>query len=257
MKLFNFKTEKIRGYVYSASEDDERFRNTQVGDLIINKDKKPPWIIVYHSLDTVIITKWPGKLFEVEVLNQSNEKSLNKGLIKNVWYARTLGVKILRKLSVDILFGQNGTLISQIIDRTRNITEQEVTSLAEIEANEAREIFSKAWGNWIALTNKDCPYLGEGHCDTLKVTPKNQSYGSPINKGLSVIASQINIRAREILGDKAFTEDERGELNLIPVWAKACERLLHAGMSYESDGLLSKSEKEILSLPYKKVFEKF
>ena len=257
MKLFNFRTEKIRGYVYSASDDDEQFRNAQIGDLIINKDKKPPWIIVYHSLDTVSITKWPGKLFEAEVLNLSKEKSLNKGLVKNVWYTRTSGVRILRELSADILFGRNGTLISQIIDRTRNITEQEVISLAEIEANEAREIFSKAWGNWIALTNKDCPYPGEGHCDTIEVISKNQSYGSPINKGLSVIASQINIRAREILGDKAFTEDEGGELNLIPVWAKACERLLHAGMSYESEGLLSESEKEILSFPYKKVFGKY
>jgi len=256
MKLFSFKAKKIRGYIYSSLKDDKRFSGVKEGSIIQNIDNTPPWIVVDHLLENVLITQWPGKLFEVEIINLSKEKYLNKGLVKDVSYTRTLGVQIIRELSVDNLFGLNGNSISQIIDVTRNISQEEVTYLSNYNIDEAREIYSQAWKKWIRLTGESSPYLEEDHFDTLEILNQNQKNSSPINHGLSIIASHINLRAKEVLGENAVTIDEDGEVNLNSLWAEACERLLHAGMSFESNDLLSPTEKEILLLPWRKVFGK-
>ena len=130
MKLFSFHKEKIKGFVYSADEENELFKNAKVGDSIIKKEKKPPYIVVDHSLGTKIITRWPGKIYKVEVINPSKEKKINKGLVKNIWYTRTYGVKIIEEVPIEMLFGKNGKEICKIIDLTRNISEENVSSIS-------------------------------------------------------------------------------------------------------------------------------
>lgn len=254
MNLFNLKRNKIQGFVYSADEDNELFKYAKVGDLIIKQDRNPPFIVVDHSLDKTIITRWPGKLYEVEVINQSKEKDLNKGLVKNVWYTRTLGVKILKEVPVENIFGPNGHHISRIITWIRNVTEEQVNSFSKYDLESGRNLFTKAWRNWISLTDRDYAYLNDDQYNTLKVFPKNQKYSSPIREGLSIMASQFDIRARELVRESAFGVDEEGEIFLQPKWAKASEILRHAGMSYESDNLLTASEKKILRKPVMEVF---
>lgn len=254
MNLFYFKKKKIQGFVYSADEDNELFKDAKVGDLIIKQDRKPPFIVVDHILDKIIITRWPGKLYKVEVINQSKEKDINKGLVKNVWYTRTLGVKILEEVPVENIFGENGKQIRHIIDLTRNITEEQVNLLSKYNIESSRDLFTKAWRNWILLTDKDCVYLNDDHYNTLKIFPKNQVYGSPIREGLSIISSQFDIRARELVGEAAFGVDEEGEIYLQSKWAKAYEKLKQAGISYESDNLLTEVEKETLRKPVVEVF---
>jgi len=254
MNLLNLKKKKIQGFVYSADDDNELFKDAKVGDLIIKQDRNPPFIVVDHTLDKTIITSWPGKLYKVEVINQSKEKDLNEGLVKNVWYTRTLGIKILEELSVENIFGKNGKQISRIIDLTRNITEEQVNSLSKYDIESGRNLFTKAWRNWILLTDKDHIYLNDDHYNTLKVFPNNQVYSSPIREGLSIISSQFDIRARELVGESAFGVDEEGEIYLQPKWSNACEKLKQGGMSYESDNLLSEAEKETLRKPVMEVF---
>lgn len=255
MSLSNFKKEKIQGFVYSSDEENELFKNVKVGDSIIKKDKQPPYIVVDHSLDTKIITQWPGKLYKVEIINQSKEKSINKGLVKNVWYTRTLGVKIIKEVPIESLFGANGQKISRIIDLTRNITEQQVNAFSKYNEESNRDLFTKTWKNWIMLTDKENVYLNDDHYNTLEISPKNQRYNSPIKDGLSIISSQFDIRARELVGEIAFGVDEEGERYLQPVWAKASEKLRQAGISYAEDNILTESERNKLRNPVMEVFD--
>jgi hypothetical protein len=252
MNLFK-KEKKISGFIYSAFENGERFRNAKAGDLIVNENRNPPYIVVYHSIHTPIINKWPGKLFEVEIINQSEEKDLNKGLIPNVCYTRTLGVKILREVPVDGIFGPNGKSICKIIDLTRSVTEEQVNLLSKFDSSSGRDLYSKTWRNWIKMTDANHVYLNEDHSDTLKVF-RNQEYGSPIGDGLSIISSQFSIRAKEINEASAFGINKDGEIFLKSIWFDACEKLLQAGMSYEQDNLLTEEEKKILRDPVMKVF---
>ena len=255
MKLFNFNKKTIQGYVYASKEENELFKGAITGDLVIKKDKKPPYIVVDHTLDTKIITQWPGNLFKVEVLNPSKEKGINKGLVKNVWYTRTLGVKIIDEVNISELFGRNGQKVEQIIDFTRNITEEKVLELSKYSEKENRDLFTKAWRNWIMLYNKNHPYLNDEHYNTISLSPENQRYSSPIKEGLSIISSQFGIRARELVGETAFGVDEEGELYLQPIWANAVEKILHAGMSYASDEIITEIERQNLRKPFNEVFE--
>ena len=255
MKLFNFKKKIIQGYVYASKEENKLFKGAKIGDSVIKKDKKPPYIVVDHTLDTKIITKWPGNLFKVEVINPSKEKSINKGLVKDVWYTRTLGVKILDEVNIAELFGRNGQKVEQVIDLTRNITEEKVLELSKYNEKENRDLFTKAWRNWIMLYNKNHPYLNDEHYNTISLSPKNQRYSSPIKEGLSIISSQFDIRARELVGETAFGVDEEGELYLQPIWSNAVEKILHAGMSYASDDILTEVERQNLRKPFNEVFK--
>lgn len=250
----NSKSENLKGYVYYSVEEDKRFSVAKAGDIIKNDSNLPPWIVVNHDLNAIIVTEWPGKLFEVEVLNQSEEKNLNKGLAKDVSYTRTLGVKITREISLENLFGDNGVNICQIIDRTRNITETEVKALSKYKNDYSREIYSKAWEKWIGIHSKESDHATDKHYDTLKFfTSNNRDSSSPIKQGLVIIANQLDSRAREILGQRAFVI-EKGEQYLISEWADAMEKLLHAGMAYENDGLLTLEEKKVLLKPFRETF---
>ena len=255
MKLFNFNKKIIQGYIYVSKEENELFKGFEIGDSVIKKNKNPPYIVVDHTLDTKIITQWPGKLFKVEVINPSKEKGINKGLVKDIWYTRTLGVKILDEVNISKLFGGNGQNIEQIIDLTRNITEEKVLAFSKYSETENRDLFTKAWRNWIMLYNKNHPYLNDEHYNTISLSQKNQRYSSPIKKGLSIISSQFDIRARELVGETAFGVDEEGELYLQPIWANAVEKILHAGISYASDEILSEIERRNLRKPFNEVFE--
>ena len=191
----------------------------------------------------------------MEILNESGEKEINKGLVKDVWYTRTFGVKILEEVPLEVMFGANGDSIKQLIDLTRIISESQVELLSKYNVKTNRQIVDKAWRKWVRLTDKDYTFYGDDYSNTLKMSPKNQVHASPVREGLSIISSQFDIRARELVGESAFGVDEDGEIFLQPVWGKAVEALLQAGISYESDHLLSETEKELLQKPVKEVFQ--
>jgi len=255
MNLFNFNKKIIQGYVYVSKEESELFEGAEIGSSVVKKDKKPPYIVVDHTLDTKIITQWPGNLFKVEVINPSKEKDINKGLVKDVWYTRTLGVKIIDEINIAELFGGNGQKIEEIIDITRSITEERVLAFSKYSEIENRDLFTKAWRNWIMLYDKKHPYLNDEHHNTISLSPKNEKYSSPIKEGLSIISSQFDIRARELVGKSAFGVDEEGELYLQPIWANAVEKILHAGISYASDEILTEVERQNLRKPFNEVFQ--
>ena len=237
MSLFNSTKRSIQGYVYASKEENDLFENAKAGDLIIKKDKIPPYIVVDHSLETKIITQWPGKLFKVEVIDPANEKKLNEGLVKDVWYTRTLGVKILEEVPIAELFGPNGQKIEQIIDLTRTINERQILALSKYDEEPNRALFAKAWRNWIMRYGK-----------------KLERSSSPIKAGLSIITSQFDVRARALAGDSAFGIDEDGEIYLQPLWATAVENILHAAMSYAPDDILSEFERKKMRAPFNEVF---
>lgn len=247
----------LRGYVYYGLDEDQRFSAAKKGDDIVNDTKLPPWIVVDHNLNSLIVTKWPGKLFEVEILDQANEKELNKGLVHDIWYTRTAGVRIVQELPTMHLFGMNGAEICRILDSIININESEIAALSACRKEHTRALYSKAWEKWIAKYNKDSYHAEGKHYDTLKLATNNSRHSSsPIQQGLSVVASQLTIRAREVVGKAAF-KIENGEECLVSDWANAMEHLLHAAMANESDGLLTPTEKKELARAFEEIFGEY
>ncbi len=254
MSLFNFKKRKIQGYVY-VPKGDKLLRNSKVGDRVIKADKTPPYIVVDHAIETIIITQWPGKLFKVEVINPSKEEYINKGLVKDVWYTRTFGVRLLKEVETKVLFGVYGHSIEQILNLTQNITKENVEELSKIESGMNRLLFSKAWQNWIKMHDIHHPFANEDHFDTIKISLINQKRNSPINEAFAIISAQFSIRAKQLVGSSAFRLGNDGETFLQPIWANAIEKINHAAMSYASDSILSASERQDLRTPFNKVFK--
>ena len=245
---------KIKGYLYVADEDNLLFRDVKIGDSVVKPDREPPYFVVDHFLHKVLVTKWPGKLYKAEIINQAAEKDINRGLVKDIWYTRTLGVKILEEVPIENIFGNNGSKIKQVVDIARYITEEQANRLAEISLEYNRELYSKVWEKWISITDKEYASLAKDHQCTLEAHPKNQKHESPIRKGLSITWTQLYHRARELEGDLAVYTDEEGDVCLVPKWSNAGEHLLNAGISYESNNLLTDAEKEQLRSPVKEVF---
>jgi hypothetical protein len=255
LSFFQFKKKKIQGYVYVADSENELFKNVKAGDIVIKKDKSSPYIVVDHRLESIIISNWPGKLYKVEILDPSKEKDINKGLVKNIWYTRTFGVNILEEVSVKVLFGKHGKSVVNLANFIKTITEENVINLAKFDNKDNKHLYSKAWKNWIELHDKTHPFLEEEHINTLKLRLKDSSVSSPINQGLSVIANQLDKRAEELVGDSAYTTNEDGDLCLQPTWAKAQDILLHAGMSFATDPILTATERASLRNPLQHLFD--
>lgn len=266
------ETKTIQGYIYIGDNDERSglFHNAKAGDSIVKSDKEPPCLVVDYYIEKIIVgSKWPGKLYYVEVLDPDNEEDLQKGLRKDVHYRRTWGVKILNELPLETLFGKNGINIMQVIEMTNNITEAQVDKLALYPLAPFRELYSNAWKNWTALTDPDyVKRTSEYFVRVLGCFPNGQMKISPIGNGLSIVSDMFNKRVNEIAGEAAYeileAEDdedddyegaeEEGEMVLKYKWITALEHLLHAAMSWEEDGLLTEQEKEDLRLPVNEVF---
>ena len=49
------------------------------GDDIRNPDRYPPWLIADHTIESIIPTEWPLTLWEVEIIDPIENKSLPPG----------------------------------------------------------------------------------------------------------------------------------------------------------------------------------
>ena len=237
---------------YSPDDTTELFASARIGDTIIKKDKAPPYLVVDHKLHTIIVTKWPGALYKVEVLNPEEEREINNGLVENVRYTRTFGVRIIEEVPVAALFGNNGEQVKRIIDLVRSVTEEQVSQLAEYDAKQNGKTYSKAWKNWVLLTDSKASGSYER---VIAVHPKNQERISPIGQGLAVISTIYYQTVRELTQDEALDIDDEGEISFKPKWSRAAVHFLHAAMSYEADNLLTQKEKEDLRKPIVETFE--
>lgn len=244
-----------KGYIYSGQDKDDRFWRAMPGDVIKNGNKNPPWIVVNHTLSSITLTRWPGRLLEAEILNAADELEMNSKLRKDAGYTRTAGVRILRELPLEIIFGINGKQMCTLADHTRAITLVQLFALAQLPAHHARKLYAKAWHRWIVRQVPNSSHLKTRHYNTLELAPDNSTYGSPVAQGLSLVSDQFDQRAYELFGEKSFRKDQSGEEFMIPLLRRARIRLLFAAMSFAPGDLLTPDENDILAAAYKKVFD--
>ena len=263
-KLFK-KTESprgtgpIKGFVYQPEEEGGLLSGACEGEVVRNDNRRPPWIVVDHALESLIIPKWPGKLWEVEVVDAVNDADLEASgagqLQPQANYIRAIAVNILKELPLESLFGQYGNHIINILDSIDDIDESKAIELSNACKPEAASLYSKAWNVWIAGGNNESIKPGNDHFHIIAIT--GTSSDSPINKGLSVICSHIYERAREVTDGAAILVDEEGEVYLEPTWSKVSDVLLHAAMGYGARDLLAPEECKNLTSAWESVFGDF
>lgn len=240
------KTDRTKGWVYVPELDDSLMSGAQVGIVIKNKTRHPPWIVVEHSLASIVISKWPGRLWEVEIIDAVSQADLNaagaSSPLPDANYTRAVAVKIIRELPLTLLFGENGESICKILAAISTLDLSQVAALAMAVKPEAAFLYTRVWNDWLAIAS-----------DRSLVTSDSKS-SSPVKRGLSVIYQEIYKRASQVGGNSAILVDEDGEAYLNSTWSKANEACLHAAMGYGTRNMLCEREYQILVSAWESIF---
>jgi hypothetical protein len=162
------------GFVYAAG-DEHPLKGVVAGGRVALPSRKPPWIVVDHVIEKVIVAEWPGKLWAVEIIEADPEAQ--QGLVPNAWYTRATAVNVVEELPLARLFGHHGEPVCRIIETARQIDLERVQRLAEARSPSADDAYSAAWNTWLSSADPASPHLGGDHSGVLDIS------GSPINCG--------------------------------------------------------------------------
>lgn len=236
-RLFgNSKSSLSRGYSYVPDLKPVQFAEARPGLTIGTFRDEPPWIVVDHSLSSIVIPSWPGKLWEVQVLKLASDQPR-----EGAGYVRATAVRIEKEVPPALLFGKNGVAVVEIFDHAQRLTVEQRDCLANHHVAASDRVFSTAWNRWLSKIDPASPHQGQDHSDTLAITSAGSR--SPVGSAFTVLHSIVSQRARELEGDAAFiVEDD--EVSFASLWASAFSTLLHACMAVGTDAdLLSDGER--------------
>lgn len=218
-------------------------RSARAGAIIRNADGGPPWMVVDHSIESVVVAKWPGRLWRVEVLEAAAEQPF-----PGSHYTRAVSVKVIGEHPVSKLFGPNGQLVCRVIEAAGALTIEDVTLLAKTGHPEARRVYSRVWSRWLG---RPAAEGDESHADAL-AAPGNAGGRSPIGCGFTVLHSVLTRHARTLAGDAAFVMDDEGDPVFTPLWASATDAFLHAALALGAPELITLTDREILTAAWAK-----
>ena len=232
------------GFVYVTETEPTALRDVSVGAIVRNANAGPPWIVVNHSLASVCVSRWPGRLLRVEIVEKAKEQPMAYAN-----YTRASAVAVIEELPAHSLLGEYGGLLADIIDQIDKLTLDDAFGLSEALQPASLEIYSTAWKNWLAKIDANSVYLDVNHEDTLQIKAEREV--SPVGYALSLVSSMVLTRGKAVSGQAAITVDAEGDVELQAPWSGATTALLHAAMAVGAPNLLTPQEAEILKTPWK------
>jgi hypothetical protein len=231
------------GFVYATETEATSLQDVGVGSTVRNADAGPPWIVVNHSLAAVLVSRWPGRLLRVEILEKAKEQPL-----PSANYTRAVAVQVLEELPACSLFGEHNAPLVEILDRIITLTLDDALALSAALEPSSSETYSFAWKNWLAKVEGNSVFRDDNHEDTLQVRVRCDV--SPIGYALSLVSSMVLNRGRAVSGAAAITVDPEGEVELQAPWSGASSALLHAAMAYGAPDLLTQQQAAALKSPW-------
>ena len=193
----------LEGYVYVADEHEVVMTRAAPGARIELPSRSPPWIVVDHAIDSVLVARWPGKLWFVVDVDANGIDQANP----NAHYTRAYAVTVQRQIPSWKLFGDYGKSVCSVIAAAAQLSVDQVRMLANLRHPDADHAYSLAWETW--LTRQGFADVGESsvRSGTLAAPAPGRSR-SPINCGLTVLHTTIWNRANMLVGSSAFIQDE-------------------------------------------------
>lgn len=209
----------IEGYVYVPDSDPGVFAGAGPGTVVRTPSRSPPWIVVHHALHSILVTRWPGRLWRAAVVDAHG---VEQGLL---FSTRAVAVKILEEVPVWRLFGDHGEAVAAILSFASRLDASTAERLAAHRHPEADQAYERSFRRW---------YESVG--DALG-TPGNTS---PIKSAF--IDTVVGDRAGAVAGRSAFIEvevddaivvgeDPEVEYELAPPWDGASSALSDAAIA--------------------------
>ncbi|MBI3561281.1 MAG: hypothetical protein HY080_06140 [Gammaproteobacteria bacterium] len=249
---------QVAGFTYAAPNTNDPMQNAKCGEIVRIKGRKPPWLIVNHEITSIAIpSQWPGRLWRTEIVDVVTDSDVVAARsvkpTASAGYTRAVAIRVIEELPLALLFGPQGEAICAVISRAGNLELDDIPSLAKARCPEASEVYSRVWRKWLG-GNDELPNNADEDLSGTLLFPGTRG-GSPINRGFSVIYTQVAKRAEELVGSSAFVVDpiDSEGACLEPTWAAACNALLDAAMAFGAPTLLSGSDASILATAWHKV----
>ena len=66
----------MKGFVYTSREDKGPMAGAAPGLLVRLAGRGSPWIVVDHELASVVLARWPGRLWEVDIVDAVTDADL-------------------------------------------------------------------------------------------------------------------------------------------------------------------------------------
>jgi hypothetical protein len=236
------------GYVYVPDVEKGPFLRAYPGAHVRNKDRRPPWIVVNHSIATTIVAKWPGRLWRVSEI----DAELIPQVSAEAPCTRASAVKVCEELPVSRLFGPRGEAMCCVLERGAQLDLPQVHALASSRHPDAGDAFSRAWHKWLTEMGRSIEHEGQNLSST--VGAGVSGLRSPVNCGFTVLHRVVWDRANSILGSAAFVIDEEGENDLEPSWQSAANSMLEAAMAFGAPQLSEPADRDILLTAWRAVF---
>lgn len=192
------------------------------GLQVVGTGGNPPWLVVDHFIERIVVTRWPVRLWRVghiEAAPQADQVTS--------WYTRAISVEIVEEVPAHTLFGEWGASVIQILELAALLTEDDVDNLARHRSAAAGQAYVDLWNRWQGTES-----------------PR----GSPVGAALLLIHDRVNQSARRT-GRSLFRFDPIDEVDVLddPAWGAAQSALLEAAVGLGAPQFAEKEERELLT----------
>jgi hypothetical protein len=238
------------GYVYVPNADPGVMAGVAVGDVVRKPDRSPPWIVVDHALESVVVARWPGRLWRVAVLDTGGVEQADP----RARYTRAIAVRMLEEIPAERLFGEHGDAVVAVIAAASGIDLPRARRLAEARHPQADAANSRVWHRWLESIGRGGEFTGQDLSGMLEIGSCGAA-GSPVGGGTEVLYRAVWDRADALQGAAAFVEDEEGERALSPMWELAHAALADAELAVGYAVSLPEEDRLILTAAWRAAFE--
>lgn len=238
------------GYVYVPNADPGVMAGVAVGDVVRKPDQAPPWIVVHHALKSVLVARWPGRLWRVVVLDTNGVEQASA----DAPYTRAIAVRVLEEMSPARLFGHDGDAVVAVISAASGMDLLTARRLADARHPQADAANSRVWHRWLESIDRGSEFAGQDLGQTLEMGSGGGAR-SPVGCGTTVLHRTVWERADTLQASEAFVEDEEGERCLGPMWALAHAALADAQLALGYTANLPEGDRLILTAAWRAAFE--
>lgn len=238
------------GFVYVPVIDSGPMANAQAGRTVRIAGRGPPWIAVDHEVSSVVVARWPGRLWVVEIVDAVTEQDGAPQLRPDAGYTRAAAVKILHAEPVATLFGSHGALVCAVIQAAAELTLAQATKLHEARHGDAADAQTRVWRRW--LLRKNIPLDRYRDLDGTLAIGASKA-GSPIGKAPRVIHTLVGRCAEALAGPSVWLvhEDDPEGAWLAEPWCAASVALLDAALAFGVPSHADRQDYDILTAAWR------
>ncbi|WP_335937998.1 hypothetical protein [Streptomyces sp. PTD5-9] len=249
----------MSGFVFVDQEAPDYLRRAVSGARVTLPSFEPPWLVVAHSLERVLVVRWPGRLFRAEIVPPATDEEraamtrAAENLRSDAGYTRAHSIDLLEEISPATLFGPHGDAVRRVLDAGGALDEEGACRLAAARHPEADRAYSAAWDRWLAEQPMGVVYRGTGHERVVEIPGAGPS-PSPVGHGLSALAHTVRESAGLRGGAGARDADEHGDEVLAEPWCTARDALLDAAMAFGAPRLVRGRPAAVLTAAWSAAF---